>query len=284
MMLNNKKSNGKSWIKLLALLPILGTVLVLNAETVTEYVYQQPQKKMVKKGRKAGKVNVSGKTLEVKADTALATVPICIKVIDGEKGNKENPLVIIDGKRSTIEDVQALDPKAIDHIDVLKDNASIEVYGEEGKNGVIIITTKDAARYTATATWQPSSSTETSDDIVVVGMETETNEEINPEAFDVVEKMPEYPGGIEGLMKFLSENVRYPEAASKAGIQGRVLVNFIVEKDGRISNIHVINKVNDYLDAEAIRVVGVMPKWTPGMHEGKPVRVKYTVPISFRLN
>ena len=284
MMLNNKKSNGKSWIKLLALLPILGTVLVLNAETVTEYVYQQPQKKMVKKGRKAGKVKVSGKTLEVKADTALATVPISIKVIDGEKGNKENPLVIIDGKRSTIEEVQALDPKAIDHIDVLKDKASIEVYGEEGKNGVIIITTKDAARYTATATWQPSSSTETSDDIVVVGMETETNEEINPEAFDVVEKMPEYPGGIEGLMKFLSENVRYPEAASKAGIQGRVLVNFIVEKDGRISNIHVINKVNDYLDAEAIRVVGVMPKWTPGMHEGKPVRVKYTVPISFRLN
>ena len=115
-------------------------------------------------------------------------------------------------------------------------------------------------------------------------METETNEEINPEAFDVVEKMPEYPGGIEGLMKFLSENVRYPEAASKAGIQGRVLVNFIVEKDGRISNIHAINKVNDYLDAEAIRVVGVMPKWTPGMHDGKAVRVKYTVPISFRLN
>ena len=104
------------------------------------------------------------------------------------------------------------------------------------------------------------------------------------DAFDVVEKMPEYPGGIEAFMKFLSENVRYPEAASKAGIQGRVLVEFIVEKDGSISNIHVIQNVNEYLDAEAVRVVGTMPKWTPGMHEGKAVRVKYAVPISFRLN
>ena len=112
-------------------------------------------------------------------------------------------------------------------------------------------------------------------------MDTET---VETEAFDVVEKMPEYPGGIEAFMKFLSENVRYPEAASKAGIQGRVLVNFIVEKDGSISNIHVIQNVNEYLDAEAVRVVGAMPKWTPGMQEGKAVRVKYTVPISFRLN
>jgi TonB family protein len=283
MMLNHKKSIAKSWMKLLALLPILGTVLALNAETVNDYVYQQPQKKIVKKGRKAGKVNVSGKTIEVKADTEVGTVPISIKVIDGKKGNLENPLVLIDGKRSTIEEVQALDPQAIDHIDVLKDKAAIEVYGEEGKNGVILITTKNATRETVTATGQPSSPTATSDDVEVVVVDTgiETNDS---EAFDVVEKMPEYPGGIEAFMKFLSMNIRYPEAASKAGIQGRVLVNFIVEKDGSISNIHVINNVNEFLDAEAIRVVGTMPKWTPGMQAGEAVRVKYTVPITFRLN
>ena len=283
MMLNNKKSHNKSWLKLLALLPILGTFLALNAETVTEYVYQQPQKKIVKKGRKAGKVNVSGKTIEVEADTLEATGSLQFHVVDRMKGNLENPLVVIDGKHSTMEELQALDPQTIDHIDVLKDKASLEVFGEEGKNGVILITTKGATRESVTATWSPSSSSASSDDVevVVVDMDTET---VETEAFDVVEKMPEYPGGIEAFMKFLSENVRYPEAASKAGIQGRVLVNFIVEKDGAISNIHVIQKVNDYLDAEAVRVVGAMPKWTPGMQGGETVRVKYTVPISFRLN
>ena len=286
MMLNNKNSNGMSWLKLLALLPIMGTFLALNAETVTDYVYQQPQKKIVKKGRKAGKVNVSGKTIEVKADTAVSTAPITIKIMDDMKGNVANPLVVIDGKHSTMEELQKLDPETIDHIDVLKDKASLEVFGEEGKNGVVIITTKNAARepvnYKATATWQPFS-TATSDDIVSseVDIETETNDS---EAFDVVEKMPEYPGGIEGMMKFLQENIHYPETASKAGIQGRVLINFIVESDGRISNIHVVRKVNDDLDAEAVRVVGAMPKWTPGMQKGKAVRVKYTLPISFRLN
>ena len=280
MMLNHKKSNGKSWLKLLALLPILGTFLALNAETVTEYVYQQPQKKIVKKGRKAGKVNVSGKTIEVQADTT-ATAPVSIHV--EMKDGAENPLVVIDGKHSTLEELQALDPQTIDNISVLKDKASLEVFGEEGKNGVIIVTTKGAAREAVTMTLQPSSSTATSDDVevVVVDMYPETHDS---EAFDVVEQMPEYPGGMEAFMKFLAENIRYPEAASKAGVQGRVLVNFIVEKDGTISNIHVIQKVNDYLDAEAVRVVGAMPKWTPGMHDGKAVRVKYAVPISFRLN
>ena len=279
-MLNHKKSKGKSWLKLLALLPILGTFLALNAETVTEYVYQNPQKKIVKKGRKAGKVNVSGKTIEVKADT-VSTAPVSIHV--EMKDGLENPLVVIDGKRSTIAELKALDPQTIDNVSVLKDKASLEVFGEDGKNGVIIVTTKDAAREALTMTLQPASSTATSDDVevVVVDMYPETHDS---EAFDVVEKMPEYPGGIEAFMKFLSENVRYPEAASKAGIQGRVLVNFIVEKDGSISNTHVIQNVNEYLDAEAVRVVGAMPKWTPGMQEGKAVRVKYTVPISFRLN
>ena len=280
MMLKHKKSNGKSWLKLLALLPILGTFLALNAETVTEYVYQQPQKKIVKKGRKAGKVKVDGTTIEVQADTA-ATAPVSIHV--ELKDGVENPLVVIDGKHSTMEELQTLDPQTIDNISVLKDKASLEVFGEEGKNGGIIVTTKDAAHSAATGTWQPSSSTLTSDDyeVVVVDLYTETDDS---DAFDVVEKMPEYPGGIDAFLKFLSENVHYPEAASKAGIQGRVLVEFIVEKDGSISNTHVIQNVNEYLDAEAVRVVGAMPKWTPGMHEGKAVRVKYAVPISFRLN
>ena len=109
MMLNNKKSSGKSWLKLLALLPILGTFMILNAETVTDYVYQQPQKKMVKKGKKAGKVNVSGNTIEVKADTAPDTEFIGIGVVDEVKDIFSNPLVIIDDKRSSMEEMKRLD-------------------------------------------------------------------------------------------------------------------------------------------------------------------------------
>ena len=144
MMLNNKKSNGKSWLKLLALLPILGVVVMLNAKTVTDYVYQQPQKKMMKKGLQARKVNIGDKTIEVKTDTVVPTAPITIKVVNEMKGPMEEPLVIVDGKRSSMEEVKTIDVKTIDHIDVLKDKASIELFGEEGKNGVILITTKKA--------------------------------------------------------------------------------------------------------------------------------------------
>lgn len=269
MMLNHKKSNGKNWLKLLALLPILGTFLALNAETVTEYVYQQPQKKIVKKGRKAGKVNVGGNTIEVKADTAASSKAVGVFVAGAQKSiHVANPLVIIDGKRSTMEEMQKLDPQTIDHIDVLKDEASLELYGEEGKNGVILITTMN---------------TGSSDDIQVVCVDLYP-ETADSEVFDVVEQMPEYPGGVDALLKFLAENIHYPEAASKAGIQGRVLVEFIIEANGTTSNIHVIQKVNDYLDAEAVRVVGMMSKWKPGMQGGEAVRVKYALPISFRLN
>ena len=103
-------------------------------------------------------------------------------------------------------------------------------------------------------------------------------------AFDVVEKMPEFPGGIGELMKFLSMTVKYPEAAEKAGTQGRVIVSFIVEKDGSVSNAKVQKSVSEELDAEALRVVNAMPNWTPGKQKGQAVRVKYTIPISFRLS
>ena len=138
-----KISNSKSWLKLLVFLPIVGTVMALNAETTTDYVYQQPQKKMVKKGSKTGKVMVSNKTIEVKKDT-VAPTSINIQFVDNDKSQVEEPLVIIDGERVSMKELRALDPKTIDHINVLKDKASLEIYGEEGKNGVIEIATKKA--------------------------------------------------------------------------------------------------------------------------------------------
>lgn len=104
------------------------------------------------------------------------------------------------------------------------------------------------------------------------------------DVYEVVEKMPEFPdGGMPGLMKYLSANIRYPEAAHKAGTQGRVTVQFVVGKDGSIGNVSILRGVDPALDAEAIRVISGMPKWKPGTQKGEPVNVRYTVPVMFRL-
>lgn len=104
------------------------------------------------------------------------------------------------------------------------------------------------------------------------------------EVYEVVEKMPEFPdGGMPGLMKYLSANIRYPEAAHKDGTQGRVTVQFVVGKDGSIGNVSILRGVDPALDAEAIRVISGMPKWKPGTQKGEPVNVRYTVPVMFRL-
>ena len=96
--------------------------------------------------------------------------------------------------------------------------------------------------------------------------------------------MPEFPGGQQALLKYLSENVQYPVIAQANGIQGRVVCQFVVNKDGSIVDVEVVRSGGDpSLDKEAIRVIKSMPKWTPGKQKGKPVRVKYTVPINFQL-
>ena len=105
----------------------------------------------------------------------------------------------------------------------------------------------------------------------------------NQKVFDVVEQMPEYPGGIQALFEYLSQNVKYPSDAENQKVEGRVIATFIVETDGTINNVEVVKPVFPSLDAEAIRVLSGMPKWTPGKQSGKEVRVKYTVPINFHL-
>ena len=101
--------------------------------------------------------------------------------------------------------------------------------------------------------------------------------------FQVVEEMPEFPGGMAEAMKFLAKNIKYPVAAQEAKIEGRVIVQFVIERDGSVSDAKVMRGVNSELDAEAIRVVSMMPKWIPGKQRGKAVAVKYTMPIMFRL-
>ena len=105
----------------------------------------------------------------------------------------------------------------------------------------------------------------------------------NQQVFDVVEKMPEYPGGQAALFEYLQKNVKYPADAEKKKVEGRVLVTFVVNTDGSITDIEVVRKTFPSLDAEAVRVISGMPRWKPGEQKGQKVRVKYTVPLPFRL-
>lgn len=103
------------------------------------------------------------------------------------------------------------------------------------------------------------------------------------EIFQVVEEMPEFPGGMEALLQYLGRNIKYPTIAQEQNIQGKSIISFVVNKDGSIVDPKVEKSLDSSCDKEAMRVISTMPKWKPGKQRGKPVRVKYTVPVSFRL-
>lgn len=197
-MMLHKKSRSSSLLKLLALLPIVGITLALNARTVTDYVYDEPQKQQpIKKGKKAGTINMGGQQ---------------VKVVE----------------QSTAEGTFTPDEQK-----------------------------------TAEGTFTPASEDE--------------------DVFDVVEKMPEFPGGMQALLDYLMKNVKYPKEAEDAKTQGRVIATFVVNKDGAIRNAKIVRSVDPALDNEALRVINAMPNWTPGRQNDKAVNVKYTIPISFML-
>ena len=104
----------------------------------------------------------------------------------------------------------------------------------------------------------------------------------NQKVYEHPEVMPEYPGGMSAMVEFLSKNVKYPKDAAKQKVEGRVLVWFVVETDGSLTDVKVAKKVFPSLDAEAVRVVKTMPKWTPGKHNDQPVRVRFALPIVFK--
>jgi protein TonB len=105
----------------------------------------------------------------------------------------------------------------------------------------------------------------------------------NDKVFEKVEDMPEFPGGEQAMMDFVSKNVVYPKEAQEKGISGRVMVSFIVEKDGSVNEVKIVRGIGGGCDEEAVRVVKAMPKWKPGKEKGKPVRVSYMMPIIFKL-
>jgi len=133
------------------------------------------------------------------------------------------------------------------------------------------------------STIQASDETDKAVEVKYVPVEVEEEEVEEQQIFQVVEEMPEFPGGMAECMKFLSKNIKYPPISAENGIQGRVIVQFVVNQDGSIVDPVVVRGVDSHLDKEALRVIQMMPKWKPGKQRGKAVRVKYTVPVMFRL-
>ena len=145
---------------------------------------------------------------------------------------------------------------------------------------VTVISCTSPKEKKAEANQEPASAPE----MQVVTYAPQPKEAAQGEVFLVAEEEAMFPGGMEAMMKYLQENIKYPEQAKNNGVQGRVIVQFVVNKDGSISNDTVVRSVDPLLDAEAIRVVRNMPNWTPGKQRGEAVRVRFTLPVTFRLD
>lgn len=188
------------------------------------------------------------------------TLPIVYKLRKGTSDDK-SPLLIVDGTSmpySMLKDTNQLKPSNIKSLKVLKDSSAIAVYGSKGANGVILIETKIAAAKRDSVQ---------NEDKPVYG----------------VEVMPQFPGGLDALMAFIKNNLHYPMVAAQVGIEGRVTTRFVVTKTGKVSDIVIIRGLDPACDAEAVRVIRLMPNWTPGYQSGKAVSVYYTLPLVYKL-
>ena len=278
-MIMKPKSNRNSMLKLLALVPIVGISLALNANTVTDYVNDEPQKQQpIKKGNKAGTIKMGSQPIAevVVVDKAPATSepaddkPFIAKGFVYDKDEEEptpivGAVILVDGtKKGTVTDREGKFQIKVS----MGDNITASYVGYESK--------------TIGVSKLYSESSKTNE--YYIGLQKEAETDNFEKVYDVVKQMPEFSGGQSALFEFLSKSIRYPEAARKNSIQGRVITTFVVEKDGSISNARVVKSVNPDLDAEALRVVNSMPNWNPGKQDGKAVRVKYTVPVTFKLD
>ena len=151
---------------------------------------------------------------------------------------------------------------------------------EQVENGIISDDSLAHASETEETTPAVKSTTETGE---ITAESSASKKVFTGKVYEIVEQMPEYPGGLTALMNYLRTNTRYPAAAQIAGIEGRVIVSFIVEPNGSVSNIEIVRSVDTDLDQEALRVVRQMPKWKAGKQDGKTVRVKFHLPIKFML-
>ena len=197
------------------------------------------------------------------SDINLSVVKDGLEIIKMAQSVGPEPIIFVDRVRCN--DISKIDKNSIDHINVIKSAEAIkEIYGdkEEYKNGVVEIFTKDGTKKQEQKPVPVSSSNK---------------------VFDVADVNPSFPGGDTELMNYIHKEMVYPEACIKEKKQGRTLISFVVEKDGSLSGYKILRHVHDDMDKEAIRLIKSMPKWTPAIKDGKYVRCKYTMPVTFKL-
>lgn len=271
-MMTTKKSSPWQKAKVLVALPMAALAVVAFANPDVERVAEQVETESQAVVEKA-KADVAGietaaeqQTAEKQevADEQAKTVSVKGVVVQKEDGN---PIVgvAVTVRGTKIGAVTDVDGKF--HIDNVPVGSWIDVFMIDCEIGSLQVTEQNASNLHFVIAYDgPSSSKSPGSD-----------------AFDVVEEMPVYPGGMPAMMDFFNKNMKYPKEAFDAKQEGRVIAQFVVEKDGCITDAHIVKSVSPALDAEALRIVNAMPNWTPGRQNGKPVRVKYTVPISFKL-
>ncbi|MBR5919402.1 MAG: TonB family protein, partial [Prevotella sp.] len=288
IMMTKKQSSKYAWARLLYVVPIVALSLAATAKTVVDYqviesktstemtlpddetlyvvdgniVEKQDVKKLkteeiqsikiLKKEEATSKWGTQGANGVIEITTDRTKVHEAVM-----KSDDDDKLYVVDGNIASKEIVDALVKEEIEAVSVLTGETATKLWGSKGANGVIMITTKGA---------------NVSEKAVAIDS-----------VMQIPEEMPSFPGGVPALIEFLQKNVKYPVEAQKKGVEGRVVVSFVVEKDGSLTEIKTVRSVDPLLDEEAVRVVSAMPKWEPGKQKGKPVRVKYNVPISFKL-
>ena len=283
-MMNKKRTREIGRTKYLMFLPLAALLMIIsNIEAVA-----RTTKEVAKDVIEAVEENLTPKTTTPDMEVATETAPLETPAPQQEKDKLVSYKgVVVDKDGKAVEGAEFLVdrrydlPKGQSYVTGKDGSFSFKAF-ENAK--MAVLWNKDGKMMVVTVTIDKENNSNMK---IVMNREWQNppaNDPDNP-VFEVVEQMPEFPdGGMPGLMQFLSKNIRYPVNAQKNGTQGRVTVQFIVNVDGSISHIGIIRGADPELDGEAVRVISTMPNWKPGMQKGKAVRVKYTVPVMFRLN
>ena len=261
MITKNEKAKGLWW-RLLATLPVLAILMIANTKVAAQ---EQKSEKI--------DINVEMGWFEIYDDF-------------GNPLNLTDTIIYNeDGSYVQFNTTEALDPISGE----MRNKTTVTCYNADGTSSQDIQFHISAMEtHGDTTMYHVDPFTLSTDNFKLKILTTEDNpvqilEKDNDSVYQIVEKMPQYTGGESAMMKYVSENIKYPEKAKDDGIQGRVFISFVVEKDGSVSNVKVVRGIGGGCDEEAARVIAGMPKWQPGMQKGKPVRVNYMMPVFFKL-
>ena len=251
MITRNEKAKGLWW-RLLATLPVLAFLMIANTKVTAQ------EKKAVDKP-----ITIEMGQFEIYDDDG-APIQLNDTIIYGE-----------DGSSIKFQASDSFDPITGEPCKKL----TVTSYNADGTENSFFITETEKRGDTARYSIEPFS---ISGSLFETLLDVATSKEDT--VYQIVEQMPQYTGGEEAMMKYVAENIKYPQAAKDKNISGRVFVGFVIEKDGSVSNVKVVRGIGGGCDEEAARVIKEMPKWKPGMQKGKPVRVNYMMPIFFKLD